>query len=232
MRYNCWYILHIRNSHLFVYDTNTRNICTWYHTGAASLRHWRAKQIVSLESGDMQNHLSYVPSVVWGEQMAPHWGGGGKMAAVPLPAAILDDPISVSRGVTSWGVTPRETEMGSSKMAAGSGTAAILPPPPQWGAICSPHVLDDVSRTSSQESERPTNVCLPWDITSWSQRIQIFSETFRNTLWWCLIILLAFRKHLIVSLTQPFLKWLRELPACHYAEVDQSAHVNTTSHGK
>ena len=27
------------------------------------------------------------------------------MAAVPLPAAILDDPISVSRGVTSWGVS-------------------------------------------------------------------------------------------------------------------------------
>ena len=41
-------------------------------------------------------------SKTWGEQMAPHWGGGGKMAAVPLPAAILDDPISVSRGVTSW----------------------------------------------------------------------------------------------------------------------------------
>ena len=48
-------------------------------------------------------YISDLTAVVLGEQMAPHWGGGGKMAAVPLPAAILDDPISVSRGVTSWG---------------------------------------------------------------------------------------------------------------------------------
>ena len=38
-------------------------------------------------------------------------------------------------------------------------------------------------------------------------------------------------KHLIVSLPQPFLNWLRELPACHYGEVDQSARVNTMKHG-
>ena len=38
------------------------------------------------------------------------------------------------------------------------------------------------------------------------------------------------KKHLINSLPQPFSKWLRELPACHYGEVDQSAHVNTTFH--
>ena len=37
-------------------------------------------------------------------------------------------------------------------------------------------------------------------------------------------------KHLIVSLPQPFLNWLRELPACHYGEVDQSARVNTPFH--
>ena len=39
-----------------------------------------------------------------------------------------------------------------------------------------------------------------------------------------------FEKHLIISLQQPFSKWLRESPACHYGEVDQSARVNTTFH--
>ena len=44
------------------------------------------------------------------------------------------------------------------------------------------------------------------------------------------LFFLLFVKHLIVSLPQPFSKWLRELPACHYGEVDQSARVNTTFH--
>ena len=35
------------------------------------------------------------------------------------------------------------------------------------------------------------------------------------------------KKHLIVSLTQALSKWLSELPAYHYAEVDQSAHVES-----
>ena len=39
-----------------------------------------------------------------------------------------------------------------------------------------------------------------------------------------------FEKHLIISLQQPFSKWLRESPACHYGEDDQSARVNTTFH--
>ena len=38
-------------------------------------------------------------------------------------------------------------------------------------------------------------------------------------------------KHLIVSLTQALSKWLSELPACYYGEVDQSARVNTMKHG-
>ena len=45
------------------------------------------------------------------------------------------------------------------------------------------------------------------------------------------LFFLLFEKHLIVSLPQPFLKWLRELPACHYGEVDQSAHVKPRSMG-
>ena len=40
-----------------------------------------------------------------------------------------------------------------------------------------------------------------------------------------------YRKHLIVSLTQTLSKWLSELPAYHYAEVDQSARANTMKHG-
>ena len=43
---------------------------------------------------------------------------------------------------------------------------------------------------------------------------------------------LLFEKHLIVILTQPFSKWLKKLPACHYGEVDQSARVNTLPLGK
>ena len=43
-------------------------------------------------------------------------------------------------------------------------------------------------------------------------------------------LFLLFEKHMIDSLPQPFLKWLRELPACHYGEVDQSARANTTFH--
>ena len=38
-------------------------------------------------------------------------------------------------------------------------------------------------------------------------------------------------KHLIISLTQTLSKWLSELPACHYGEVDQSARANTMKHG-
>ena len=43
-------------------------------------------------------------------------------------------------------------------------------------------------------------------------------------------LFLLFEKHLNVSLPHPFSKWLRELPAYHYGEVDQSARVNTTFH--
>ena len=46
----------------------------------------------------------------------------------------------------------------------------------------------------------------------------------------CLTLFILFEEHLIVNLPQPFSKWLRELPACHYRKVDQSARVNTTFH--
>ena len=46
------------------------------------------------------------------------------------------------------------------------------------------------------------------------------------------VIFLLFEQHLIVSLPQQFSKWLRELPACHYGKIDQSARVIIMSHGK
>ena len=51
------------------------------------------------------------------------------------------------------------------------------------------------------------------------RRLKLFLHFYRDS-----------KKHLIVSLPQLFSKWLRELPACHYGEVDQSAPVNITFH--
>ena len=106
-----------------------------------------------------------------------------KMAALPLPAAILDD---------------LGTEMRSSKMATGSGRAAIfhlnggpknlpkswmtsLPTSPSW--IQDGNGGNDVWRTS----RRSTDVCP-------------IHESCRS------LTLLRFKKHLIVSLTQTLSK--------------------------
>ena len=138
-----------------------------------------------------------------------------KMAALPLPVAILDDLISGSR---------------SSKMAAGSGRAAILrrrrngdrktrprfwmtsfPASPSW--IQDGGGGNDVRRTSRRSWRRSTDVCPIHE--SCRSLTLLFSEIKKN------------KKHLIVSLTQALSKWLSELPAYHYAEVDQSAHVES-----
>ena len=58
---------------------------------------------------------------------------------------------------------------------------------------------------------------------------KFYSEICSNDVWF---ILLFFGKHLIVNLTQALSKCLSELPACYHGEVDQSARVNTMSHGK
>ena len=138
-----------------------------------------------------------------------------KMAALPLPVAILDDLISGMR---------------SSKMAAGSGRAAILrrrrngdrktrprfwmtsfPASPSW--IQDGGGGNDVRRTSRRSWRRSTDVCPIHE--SCRSLTLLFSEIKKN------------KKHLIVSLTQALSKWLSELPAYHYAEVDQSAHVES-----
>ena len=126
-------------------------------------------------------------------------------------------------------------QMRSSKMAAGSGRAAIFlhlhngdrktrprswltsfPAPPSW--IQDGGATSIVWRTSE----------LPWNL---QKGVVLVQKTSRRRL--KLFFILFYRdskKHLIVSLPKPFSKWLRELPACHYGEVDQSARVNTTFH--
>ena len=111
----------------------------------------------------------------------------------------------------------RFPQMRSSKMATGSGRAAIFlrlrnrgrktrprswmtsfPPQPSW--IQDGDGGNDVWRTSRRPWRRSTDVCP-------------IHESFRS------LTLLRFKKHLIVSLTQALSKWLSELPACYYAEV-------------
>ena len=133
-----------------------------------------------------------------------------KMAALPLPAAILDDLISGSR---KWG-HPRwrpEAEGPPSCAAAAIGIEKRAPGS-GWRHFRRRHLgfkmvavemtsggRRDVLQTSAP-SMSPVEVWLYW-------------------------------KHLIVSLTQALSKWLSELPACYYGEVDQSACVNTMKRG-
>ena len=119
--------------------------------------------------------------------------------------------------------------MRSSKMATGSGRAAIFlrlrnrgrktrprswmtsfPPQPSW--IQDGDGGNDVWRTSRRPWRRSTDVCP-------------IHESCRS------LNFFRFKKHLIISLTQALSKWLSELPACHYGEVDQSARANTMKHG-
>ena len=125
--------------------------------------------------------------------------------------------------------------MRSSKMAAGSGRAAIylhlhngdrktrprswltsFPAPPSW--IQDGGATSNVWRTSE----------LPWNPQKGVVLVQKKTSHRRLKLFFFLLFYRDSKKHLIVSLPQPFSKWLRELPACHYGEVDQSARVNTT----
>ena len=126
------------------------------------------------------------------------------MAALPLPAAILDDLIS---GSHKWG-HPRwrpEAEGPPFSSSLLNGDRKTRPrswmtsfPAPSW--IQDGDGGNDVWRTSRRPWRRPTDVCP-------------IHESCRS------LTLLRFKKHLIVSLTQALSKWLSELPACYYAEV-------------
>ena len=135
------------------------------------------------------------------------------MAALPLPAAILDDLISGSHkwGHPRWRPEAEGPPFSSSLLNGDRKTRprswmTSFPAPPSW--IQDGDGGNDVWRTSRRPWRRPTDVCP-------------IHESCRS------LTLLRFKKHLIVSLTQALSKWLSELPACYYAEVDQSAHVES-----
>ena len=127
------------------------------------------------------------------------------MAALPLPAAILDDLISGSHkwGHPRWRPEAEGSPFSSSLLNGDRKTRprswmTSFPAPPSW--IQDGDGGNDVWRTSRRPWRRPTDVCP-------------IHESCRS------LTLLRFKKHLIVSLTQALSKWLSELPACYYAEV-------------
>ena len=110
-----------------------------------------------------------------------------------------------------------------------------VPPQPRWGKKTHPRswmtsfpmqpswmqdggTENDVCMMSRLPWRRLTDFCpMPWVIGKRSPQSNICPVD----------VWLKTEKHLIASLTQPLSKWLRELPACHYGEVDQSAWVKT-----
>ena len=125
-----------------------------------------------------------------------------KMAALPLPVAILDDLISGSR---KWG-HPRwrpeaegppfstSTSLGIEKRAPGPGWRHFRPR--QLGSKMATAEMMSGGRRDAREDVLQTSAPSMSPVEVW--------------LYW---------KHLIVSLTQALSKWLSELPACYYAEV-------------
>ena len=133
-----------------------------------------------------------------------------KMAALPLPVAILDDLISGSR---KWG-HPRWRPEAEGPPSCATATIGIekTAPGPGWRHFRPRHLgskMATVEMTSRGRRDAREDV-LQTSAPSMSP-VEVW-------LYW---------KHLIVSLTQALSKWLSELPACHYAEVDQSAHVES-----
>ena len=125
-----------------------------------------------------------------------------KMAALPLPVAILDDLISCSR---KWG-HPRwrpEAEGPPSCAAAAIGIEKRAPGP-GWRHFRPRHLgskMATAAMTSGGRRDAREDV------------LQTSAPSMRPVEVW------LYWKHLIVSLTQALSKWLSELPACYYAEV-------------
>ena len=125
-----------------------------------------------------------------------------KMAALPLPVAILDDLIpSFGNEVIQDGDRKRK--------------GRHLAPPPQWGSKNPPQVLDDVISGVAILDPR-------WRRWKWRlEDVETPVKTFYRRLPPSMspVEVWLYWKHLIVSLTQALSKWLSELPACYYAEV-------------
>ena len=133
-----------------------------------------------------------------------------KMAALPLPVAILDDLISGSR---KWGHPRWRPEAEGPPFSSASAIGVEkLAPGPGW-RHCRRRHLGSKMATAAMTSggRRDAREDVPQTSAPSMSPVEVW-------LYW---------KHLIISLTQALSKWLSELPACHYAEVDQSAHVES-----
>ena len=133
-----------------------------------------------------------------------------KMAALPLPVAILDDLIS---GSCKWG-HPRWRPEAEGPPFSTSTSLGIekSTPSPGWCHFRRRHLESKMATAAMTSGGRRD---AREDVLQTSAPSMSPVEVW---LYW---------KHLIVSLTQALSKWLSELPACHYAEVDQSAHVES-----
>ena len=92
-----------------------------YNVSTSSRRYvWRRHLGFKMAAPEMTS------TKTWGGLFDPYCGGGGKWRPFRFRPP-------------SWMTSFAEPEMRSSKMAAGSGRAAIFPPPPQWGSKRPPY---------------------------------------------------------------------------------------------
>ena len=191
----------------------SRNDKTMCRPKVCSL-HIGPRQVLNLNSVlPQRNHIFFVKSVridvAWGSCKSsigrvfrpPLWRWR-KMAALPLPVAILDDLISGSR---KWG-HPRWRPEAEGPPSCATATIGVekLAPGPGWRHFRPRHLgskMATVEMTSRGRRDAREDV-LQTSAPSMSP-VEVW-------LYW---------KHLIVSLTQALSKWLSELPACYYAEV-------------
>ena len=99
-----------------------------YNVSTSSRRYvWRRHLGFKMAAPEMTS------TKTWGGLFDPYCGGGGKWRPFRFRPP-------------SWMTSFAEPEMRSSKMAAGSGRAAIFPPPPQWGSKRPPYTTPVVCR--------------------------------------------------------------------------------------
>ena len=129
------------------------------------------------------------------------------MAALPLPAAILDDLIPSFR-FREWG-HPRWRPEAEGPPSCASASMGVEKRAPSlgWRHFRRRH---HGSKMATAEMTSGGRRDAREDVLQTSAPIH---ESCRS------LTLLRFKKHLIVSLTQALSKWLSELPACYYAEV-------------
>ena len=145
-----------------------------------------------------------------------------KMAALPLPVAILDDLICGSR---KWGHPRWRLEAEGPPFSTSTSMGVEKPAPgPGWRHFRRQHLgskMATAEMTSGGRRDAHEDV------------LQTSAPSMSPVEVWLyfLVRLKKNKKHLIISLTQTLSKWLSELPACHYGEVDQSALANTMKHG-